>query len=597
MIVPSASGAPSPATARHATLVGIKLPAGAAARSLLGPAVASHFSRPYVTLRLRLVLGLAAVALLLAAPLVLALRALGDAQRAASALRGQEVAASLLLGRSRDVVQEVRAAESAVLFVPDSPDGPARMQRATDALAGMADSLAVYKLDPQMRALRAAAGRIAIAVPLQIAAARTRRADVADRISDERIAPAIREAERALDDAERAVRLRAENRALQVSGATEIARGQALFLFIAGAAGATAVSVWLTRSVSRPVRDLALGMEAVASGRYDHALRVAPARRDEFGALATNFAAMTRQLAELDRLRAEFVSVASHELKTPLNVILGYVALITEGLYGPVSAEQQGVLRTVDGQARHLTRLVQRLLDVSRFQAGAGGIEVRPMPLRPFLTDLGSAHRVLAEQRRLAFTLVVDDTVPDVVCWDADRMAEVLGNLMSNAVKFTPPGGRVMLTAERAPDFEAGDAGDAARRGAALRLCVEDTGVGIAPAQLPHVFDKFYQADNQARASAPGSGLGLAITKQIVEAHGGTIGAESTPDVGTRFVLLLPVNAAAPGDDVPTIDASDAAPAGADGPAAPRMPHAGGDVTVAAAPPPLALPVTTGSRA
>jgi signal transduction histidine kinase len=287
-------------------------------------------------------------------------------------------------------------------------------------------------------------------------------------------------------------------------------------------------------------------MEAVAGGRFDHALRLTPARRDEFGALAANFATMTRRLAELDRLRAEFMSVASHELKTPLNVVLGYVSLIGEGVYGPVTAEQQGVLRTVEEQTRHLTRLVQRLLDVSRFRAaGAAAIEPRPLALRAYLDDLWRAHRVLADQRRLTFTLAAEDPgLPATVSWDADRMAEVLGNLVSNAVKFTPPGGRVTLTVEPAPDYAAAALG---RPGAALRLCVEDSGVGIAPEQLPHVFDKFYQADNQARASAPGTGLGLAITKQIVEAHGGMIGAESTPDVGTRFVLLLPVDAPASG--------------------------------------------------
>jgi signal transduction histidine kinase len=236
------------------------------------------------------------------------------------------------------------------------------------------------------------------------------------------------------------------------------------------------------------------------------------------------------------------MSVASHELKTPLNVVLGYVSLIGEGVYGPVTAEQQDVLRTVEEQTRHLTRLVQRLLDVSRFRAaGAAAIEPRPLALRAYLDDLWRAHRVLADQRRLTFTLAADDpALPATVCWDADRMAEVLGNLVSNAVKFTPPGGRVTLTVEPAPDYAAAALG---RPGAALRLCVEDSGVGIAPEQPPRVFDKFYQANNQARASAPGTGLGLAITKQIVEAHGGVIGAESTPDVGTRFVLLLPVDA------------------------------------------------------
>ena len=497
-----------------------------------------------MTIRLRLVLGLAAVALLLAAPLALSLGALRTAKAAAMKLRGQEVAASLLLGRARGIVQEVPSAEDALLLVPESPQGITRMRRATRELTAAADTLRAYELRAQAVALRDAAHRLAFAAPLEVEAASAGRKLLADSISAAHVAPAVRDAERALADAERTVRDRADHTASEVRDAVDIALSQAIFLFLAGAAGATAVSVWLTRSVSEPVRDLARGMEAVASGRFTHALRLTPARRDEFGGLAANFATMARRLAELDRVRAEFVSVASHELKTPLNVILGYLALVNEGLYGPVTPEQQGVLRTVEGQARHLTRLVQRLLDVSRFQAGAGTIEARPLSLGPFLDDLGHAHRVLAEQRGLAFSLAADPALPATVCWDADRMAEVLGNLVSNAVKFTPSGGRVTLTAEPAPDFASADS---ARPGPALRLCVEDTGVGIAPDQLPHVFDKFYQASNQARAAATGSGLGLAIAKQIVEAHGGVIGAESTPDVGTRFVLLMPVDASGAG--------------------------------------------------
>lgn len=494
-----------------------------------------------MTLRLRLVLGLAAVALLLAAPLVLALRALRDAQAAAAKLGSQDVAASLLIGRSRDVVQEISNAESAVLLVPDSPDGPARMARAIRALEISADGLATFQLPGPVAALRSAARRIAEAAPEQAAAMRAQRQALADSISESRIAPAVQDADRALTVAEQAVRDRSGHTADEVRQTVGIASSQSFFLFIAGAAGATAVSVWLTRSVSGPVRELARGMEAVASGRFDHALRVAPARQDEFGALAANFGTMTRRLAELDRLRAEFVSVASHELKTPLNVILGYVGLVGEGLYGPVTPEQQEVLRTVDGQTRHLTRLVQRLLDVSRFRAGAGTIDARPIALAEFLDELERAHRVLARQRHLTFAVVPAATIPKTVRWDADRMQEVLGNLLSNAVKFTPAGGRVTLTVEPAPEFAAGAP---ARAGGAVRLCVEDSGVGIDPEQLPHIFDKFYQANNQSRASAVGSGLGLAITKQIVEAHGGYIGAESTPDVGTRFVLLMPVDAA-----------------------------------------------------
>jgi signal transduction histidine kinase len=253
-----------------------------------------------------------------------------------------------------------------------------------------------------------------------------------------------------------------------------------------------------------------------------------------------SYDAMTERLAELDRIKAEFVSVASHELKTPINVMLGYVALVQEGLYGPVTPAQADVLRTVEAQGQQLARLVQHLLDVSRFRAGAGRIEPRPvalaLPRRP-----ERAHAVLARQRGLTLTLVADAALPEVVSWDVDRMSEVFGNLLANAVKFTPEGGRVSLIAEPAPDLASVDL---KRPGPALRLVVEDTGVGIAPAQLPHIFDKFYQADNQARASTAGTGLGLAIAKQIVEAHGGVIGVESTPEVGTRFVMLVPVDAA-----------------------------------------------------
>jgi signal transduction histidine kinase len=495
-----------------------------------------------VTLRLRLVLGLAAVAVLLVAPLLLALRALTEARAVASTLGGEEVVAALLLGRSRDITNEVRDAERLLLLGADAdrPEYARRMRRAVGKLAALSDSLAGHRLPRQVTALRSATARLDGAIALEVTEANAGRDAGADSISDVRVGPALRDAERALADAEQAVSHRAEIQAAKVRETVGVARGQALVLLIAGAAGATAVSVWLTRSVSRPVRELASGMEAVASGRFDHALRLAPARRDEFGALAANFGTMTQRLAELDRLRAEFVSVASHELKTPLNVILGYVSLVDEGLYGPVTDQQRTVLRTVDGQTRHLTRLVQRLLDVSRFQAGAGAIDARPLPLRPFLADLAHAHRVLAEQRQLTFSVVADPALPETVSWDADRMTEVLGNLLSNAVKFTPTGGRVTLSAEPAPDYAVRAGADA---GQAVRLCVEDTGVGIAPDQLPHIFDKFYQANNQARASAAGSGLGLAITKQIVEAHGGVIGAESTPDVGTRFVLLLPVEA------------------------------------------------------
>jgi signal transduction histidine kinase len=137
------------------------------------------------------------------------------------------------------------------------------------------------------------------------------------------------------------------------------------------------------------------------------------------------------------------------------------------------------------------------------------------------------AFRVLAEQRGVTLNVTWADDAPHEVQWDPDRMSEVLGNLLGNAVKFTPSGGCVSLGVEKADE--------------GVVIEVRDTGAGIPPDQLPHIFEKFYQADNQASASQRGTGLGLAIAKGIVEAHKGTITVESTPGLGTVFTLVLPL--------------------------------------------------------
>jgi signal transduction histidine kinase len=250
---------------------------------------------------------------------------------------------------------------------------------------------------------------------------------------------------------------------------------------------------------------------------------------------------MSRQLAELDKLKAEFASIASHELKTPINVILGYLQLMQEGIYGPLTEKQLQITQTLEGQAKSLSRLAAQLLDANRFEAGGGRIEPRPVNLAAMLDELERSFHVLAVQRGIDFRVVRSPELPDEVIWDPERMNEVTGNLLSNAFKFTPEGGRVELDAVPAEDD-------------CIRLTVCDTGAGIPADQLPHVFQKFYQADNQGSASAMGTGLGLAITKGIVEAHQGQIRCDSTEGEGTTFTLLLPVvatNRRRPGQHTP----------------------------------------------
>lgn len=486
-----------------------------------------------MTLRLRLILGLAAVALLLAAPLGLALRALGRAEQAASALRRQEVAASLLLGRVREVAQELRRADNAVVALPDDPAGAQYLTASTEALRALGDSIAPFGLAAFRSQIARTVGVLETAGPQEAAAAARRNTDAADRISRERVGPALDAVDRGLTDASRTINARSQVHAAEAADAAANARRQAVLLLVAAAAGALAVSVWLTRSVSGPVRALEHGLAAVAGGQFDHALGVRASEHDEFGRLAGSFEQMAAKLAELDKLKSAFVSVASHELKTPINVILGYLTLLTDGIYGPVPEEVRGVLSTIERQAKKLSRLVQHLLDVSRFEAGVARLELRPVALRGMLHEAEQAHAVLARQRGVTFRTVFATELPDVVTWDADRVREVLDNLLTNAVKFTPEGGTVEL----------GVAPDRRRHPPTVRITVRDTGVGIAPDQLPRVFDKFYQADNQGGASAKGTGLGLSIVKEIVEAHGGVIAADSTLGAGTLFTVTLPQTA------------------------------------------------------
>jgi signal transduction histidine kinase len=178
-------------------------------------------------------------------------------------------------------------------------------------------------------------------------------------------------------------------------------------------------------------------------------------------------------------------------------------------------------------QDNTLARLVTQLLDVSRFEAGGGRLEPRALQLDVILGELENAFHVLAAQKQIRFRVERREGLPDQVFWDGDRINEVLGNLLSNAFKFTPDGGAVELSLEAVDD--------------GVLMEVHDTGAGIPPEQLPHIFEKFYQADNQHSTRAPGSGLGLAIAKQIVDAHGGTISCESTPGLGTTFSIVMPV--------------------------------------------------------
>ena len=480
-----------------------------------------------MTLRSRLVIGLVTIAIILVGPLVFAVSSLFRLRADALQLRETEIAALIVLGRLRDGLNDLRREELALLFSRDRASSEA-MDRELYHAARLADTLAHYNLPSFASDIATSIQLIGAAAPSEYRAALAADTTLADSLSLHAFVPALNRADSVVRAAEQKVRERTSQKVEDETTIIAYITSGSVGALLLAIAIAAAIAVWLTRTISRPIFELRSGMRAVADGDLSYRLKDSPARTDEFGQLAASFDEMTRQLSELDKLKAEFVSVASHELKTPINVMIGYLQLLEEGVYGRVDPKQKDVHRTLATQANVLLRLVKQLLDVSRFEAGGGRLEPRPVSLNRFVSDLERAFHVLAMQREIDFQVEREPGLPDEVFWDLDRINEVLGNLLSNAFKFTPRGGTVELNLEPLDDD-----------GVLMR--VHDTGAGIPPEQLPRIFEKFYQADNQGSARAAGSGLGLAIAKQIVEAHGGSILCESTPGVGTTFSIALPI--------------------------------------------------------
>lgn len=481
-----------------------------------------------MTLRSRLALGLVIIAAVLVVPLVVARASMQRLHGQVRSLREGEFQASLVLGRLRDALGDVRQREVA-LTVVKSDTVHAQLREALARTEALADSLDRYQLDSAVRRIHGDLATIRPASEAEFNAIRADSTALADGISQKTIAPALRDADRALNPVEQLLRSRTTDRVFAAESALGRAEQISLGALLIALVLAAVIALWLTRSISRPVTALEEGMRAVADGDLGHTLAYGPDRHDEFGRLAISFREMSRQLAELDKLKAEYVSIASHELKTPINVIMGYLQLMEDGMFGPLTEKQREVAKTIGAQANTLARLASQLLDVSRFEAGGGRIEPRRVQLAAMLDELERTFHVLAVQRDITFRIVRQPGLPETVLWDPERINEVTGNLLSNAFKFTPAGGTVELTAAPADS--------------SVLIQVRDTGAGIPAEQLPHIFEKFYQADNQRAASAKGTGLGLAIAKEIVEAHNGQIRCESSVGRGTVFTLLLPVSA------------------------------------------------------
>jgi len=293
---------------------------------------------------------------------------------------------------------------------------------------------------------------------------------------------------------------------------------------IFSAAGATGLALLLgfvlARRMTQPLRELTGATQAVAQGALGN--QVSVRSRDEIGDLAASFNRMSSDLARASTLRRQMTADIAHDLRTPLSVLLGYTEALRDGKLPP----EQEIFDTMHIEAQHLQRLIDDLRTLSLTDAGELPLARQPTAPSTLLERSAAAYRALADEHGIRLDVSADPTLPPVNV-DSERMAQVLGNLIGNAVRFTPRGGSIRLRA-------------AANNGQAV-LEVADTGSGIEAKDLPHIFDRFYRAD-ASRQHDGSSGLGLAIAKGIVEAHGGTIAASSAPNQGTTFTIKLPAD-------------------------------------------------------
>jgi signal transduction histidine kinase len=326
------------------------------------------------------------------------------------------------------------------------------------------------------------------------------------------------------------------------------ARSRTVLGVFAGASMVVALACGLVISWSfiLPLREAHGFLREVAAGNFTASISVP--NRDEFGDLAARMNRMSRELARLEaqqrdaaealqqvnerlahasRAKSEFLANMSHELRTPLNAILGFTEMMLDGLYGDVPGEIKEPLADIQTNGRHLLRLINDVLDLSKIEAGRMELAVGEYSVHEVVDTVRASLRSLATEKGLALRTSVPDDLP-VASGDAKRLAQCLMNLVGNALKFTREG-EVEIAVARDGDL--------------LVYRVSDTGIGIPKDQLDRVFDQFRQVDATITREYGGTGLGLSITRRIVELHGGRIWVDSELGKGSTFSFAVPIRA------------------------------------------------------
>lgn len=290
----------------------------------------------------------------------------------------------------------------------------------------------------------------------------------------------------------------------------------------AGAAflAAVAISIFVTRRIVAPIQAMTRASARIADGGYGE--RVPVASQDELGQLATQFNRMAGALAQTEQIRRDLIADVAHELRTPLASLAGYMEGLLDGV---IPAEPETFYR-LHREAARLQRLVDDLQELSRAEAGQVPMHLAPLQVGHVVEAVAGRFRAQFSDKGVALVVDVAPHVPMIMA-DPDRIGQVLTNLIGNALQYTLPGGRVDVRARL--------------RGGAVEISISDTGIGIVAEHVPRIFERFYRVDSSRARASGGSGIGLTIARHLIEAHGGSIRAESAGSgKGSTFTITLP---------------------------------------------------------
>ncbi|MBI3950110.1 MAG: HAMP domain-containing histidine kinase [Acidobacteria bacterium] len=315
------------------------------------------------------------------------------------------------------------------------------------------------------------------------------------------------------------------------------------------AAAALAVSVLVcllvVRSISEPLNQLTEGTRAVAGGNFQYQLDTS--RNDEFSQFARDFNIMSQRLSELDQMKKDFISHVSHELKAPLASTQETTRFLLEQIPGPLTEKQRRLLELNLQSGSRLSSMIANLLDLSRMEAGVMEYEFKSQDLIPLIRVAVAEGEARARERNLRLEIELPPQ-PVIMECDGDRFLQVVGNLLDNAMKFSPNGVaigiRLRLVTDipkQLPEAWRQKVGNAASEQGLAIITVSDSGPGVPDSHKELIFKKFHQVKQRKKVSGQGVGLGLAICRTIIKAHHGTIWVEDNPEGGSVFFISLPM--------------------------------------------------------